>query len=75
ATIASAVEEQTATTNEMGRNVTEAASGSSEIARSVDQIANLTRESSRGVDEMTASFGELVDVSDELRQRVSAFTV
>ena len=34
-TIASAVEEQTATTNEIGRNITQAAKGSSEIAASI----------------------------------------
>lgn len=38
-TIAAAVEEQTATTNEMARSVTEAASGSSTIATNIGQFA------------------------------------
>jgi len=36
ATIAAAVEEQTATTNEMGRSIGEASSGSIEIAQNID---------------------------------------
>ncbi|MCB0909277.1 MAG: methyl-accepting chemotaxis protein, partial [Nocardioidaceae bacterium] len=39
ATIASAVEEQTATTNEMGRNVAEAATGSNDIATNITGVA------------------------------------
>ena len=38
-TIASAVEEQTATTNEMSRNVAEAATGSGEIATNITGVA------------------------------------
>ena len=38
--IASAVEEQTATTAEIGRNVTEAAMGSAEIASSISEVAH-----------------------------------
>jgi hypothetical protein len=38
-TIASAVEEQTATTNEIGRNVAEAARGSAEIAENIVSVA------------------------------------
>ncbi|RLV47088.1 methyl-accepting chemotaxis protein, partial [Nocardioides mangrovicus] len=39
-TIASAVEEQTATTNEMSRNVAEASSGSGDIANNIDGVAD-----------------------------------
>jgi len=38
-TIASAVEEQTATTGEMGRSLGEAAVGSAEIARNITAVA------------------------------------
>jgi hypothetical protein len=38
-TIAGAVEEQTATTNEMGRNVAEAARGTQEIAATISGVA------------------------------------
>ena len=39
-TIASAVEEQTATTNEMSRSVNEAATGSGEIAATITRVAS-----------------------------------
>ena len=45
ATIASAVEEQTATTNEMGRNVTDAAQGAGSIAREVSVAAESAKSS------------------------------
>src|SRR6202000_2446216 len=38
-TIASAVEEQTATTNEIARNVSDAARGSAEIAQNINGVA------------------------------------
>jgi methyl-accepting chemotaxis protein len=44
--IASAVEEQTATTNEIGRNISEAAKGVSEIARSVSGVAQAAGQTS-----------------------------
>jgi methyl-accepting chemotaxis protein len=47
-TIASAVEEQTATTNEIGRNVAEAARGSAEIAENIVSVAQAARETSAG---------------------------
>jgi methyl-accepting chemotaxis protein len=48
-TIAAAVEEQTATTNEIARSVTEAARGSSEIAENITSVAMAAR-SQRGSD-------------------------
>ncbi|HBE20569.1 MAG TPA: methyl-accepting chemotaxis protein, partial [Cyanobacteria bacterium UBA11367] len=39
-TIASAVEEQTATTNEIARNINQVAIGSSEIARNITNVAD-----------------------------------
>ncbi len=50
-TIASAVEEQTATTNEIGRNIAEAAKGSTEIARNITAVA----QAARGTTEIAAS--------------------
>ena len=74
-TIASAVEEQTATTNEMGRNVAEAAAGSSEIARNIDSIAEKSQSSTATVEAMGAALDELADVSAQLKERVAAFVV
>ena len=42
-TIASAVEEQTATTNEMNRSVGEAATGTGQIADNIEAVATVAR--------------------------------
>ncbi|MZH02801.1 MAG: bacteriohemerythrin, partial [Nitrospinae bacterium] len=47
-TIASAVEEQSATTNEMSRNVTEAAKGVQEIAANITGVAQAASDTSQG---------------------------
>ena len=47
-TIASAVEEQTATTSEISRNVAEAAKGSSEIAQNITGVAQAARSTTEG---------------------------
>jgi len=57
--IASAVEEQTATTNEIGRNVSEAAEGSAEIVRNVTGVA-------RAAEEARVSAGDAEHASSEL---------
>ena len=73
-TIASAVEEQTATTNEMSRGVTEAATGSGEIALNVVGVANAASSSTEVLAQMGASTNELAAMSADLRSRVEAFT-
>ncbi len=73
-TIASAVEEQTATTNEMSRAVAEAAMGSNEIATNITGVASVAAQSSRTVAEMGDSVAELARLSADLRTRVDAFT-
>lgn len=47
-TIASAVEEQSATTNEMSRNVTEAAKGVQEISQNITGVAQAASDTSQG---------------------------
>jgi hypothetical protein len=47
-TIATAVEEQNATTNEMARNVSEAAHGSGEITSNIAGVAEAAESTSRG---------------------------
>ena len=55
-TIAGAVEEQTATTNEIGRNVAGAATGTTEISTNVADVAQVARDASDGArDTLTAS--------------------
>ena len=72
-TIASAVEEQTATTNEMSRGVQEAATGSSEIAGNITGIAAGARESARSMEQLNVAVGELAHVSEQLDAQVSRF--
>ena len=73
-TIASAVEEQTATTNEMSRGVTEAATGSGEIAANITGVALAASSSSEVLAQMGSSTDELARMAADLRNRVAAFT-
>jgi len=72
-TIASAVEEQTATTNEMSRGVMEAATGSGEIADNITGVATSAQTSSQVLVQMGDSVAELARLSEDLRGRVSTF--
>ena len=72
-TIASAVEEQTATTNEMSRSVAEAATGSGEIATNITGVAAAAAESSQTLNQMGGAIGELARMSEDLRARVGGF--
>jgi methyl-accepting chemotaxis protein len=73
-TIASAVEEQTATTNEMSRGVQEAAMGSSEIASNITGVATSADASAHVLSQMGDSVSELARLSADLRTRVETFT-
>jgi methyl-accepting chemotaxis protein len=66
-TIASAVEEQTATTNEIGRNVAEAARGSAEIAENIVSVAQAAAETSQGAVRTQQAAATLTDVAGDLR--------
>jgi methyl-accepting chemotaxis protein len=72
-TIASSVEEQTATTNEMSRNVAEAATGSSEIASNIAGVAMAAQTTSAGVTQSQAAANELARLATELQQLVNQF--
>jgi methyl-accepting chemotaxis protein len=72
-TIASAVEEQTATTAEMNRSVSEAAGGTGEIAQNITGVAEAARLTSQGVSETQEATAELARMSTELSGLVSAF--
>ncbi|WP_448059144.1 methyl-accepting chemotaxis protein [Cellulomonas hominis] len=73
-TIASAVEEQTATTNEMSRGVAEAASGSGEIAVNITGVATAASTSSDIVDAVESQVAQLTVLSRDLSDRVARFT-
>jgi methyl-accepting chemotaxis protein len=72
-TIASAVEEQTATTTEMSRSVAEAATGSGEIATNITGVASAASESSQTLNQMGSAVAELARLSEDLRGQVSRF--
>ncbi|WP_234996416.1 methyl-accepting chemotaxis protein [Demequina sp. NBRC 110054] len=73
-TIASAVEEQTATTSEMSRGVNEAATGSAGIASNVTAVAQTSADSAEVLDQIGASVNELAELSANLRAKVEFFT-
>ncbi|GIM95921.1 methyl-accepting chemotaxis protein [Paractinoplanes toevensis] len=74
-TIASAVEEQTATTNEMSRSIGDAASGSSAIAGNINSVAAAVQAQTGALQEADQSVTELTQVADELRGVVARFRV
>jgi methyl-accepting chemotaxis protein len=72
-TIASAVEEQTATTNEMARNVADAAAGSQEIATNVVGVASAAQLTTAGVGESQRAAVDLARMSADLQSLVGTF--
>ncbi|WP_448987603.1 methyl-accepting chemotaxis protein [Luteitalea sp.] len=72
-TIASAVEEQTATANEISRNVAEAARGTVEIAENITGVAQAARSTSDGASDSQSASGGLARLASELQQLVSGF--
>ncbi|MEU4221168.1 methyl-accepting chemotaxis protein [Actinoplanes sp. NPDC026623] len=74
-TIASAVEEQTATTNEMNRSVGDAAAASEQIAVNIGSVANAARDTTASVDESRRAAGELDELSRTLQDLVAGFRV
>ncbi|MEV6634932.1 methyl-accepting chemotaxis protein [Actinoplanes sp. NPDC051470] len=72
-TIASAVEEQTATTAEMSRSVTEASAGTGDIAQNITGVAEAARLTSQGVAETQQATADLARMSGELSAVVANF--
>ncbi|PZA21963.1 methyl-accepting chemotaxis protein [Modestobacter versicolor] len=73
-TIASAVEEQTATTSEMSRSVQEAASGSTEIATSITGVSTAAASTTRSLGQTRQAVDELSRMAGDLRGSVARFT-
>jgi len=71
-TIASAVEEQTATTNEIARNASEAATGSTEIARNVSSVSEAAQSTSQGAADTLSASQELARLSANLKEIVDS---
>jgi methyl-accepting chemotaxis protein len=73
-TIASAVEEQTATTSEMSRSVGEAAMGSGEIATNITGVATAAATSTAVLDRLQQQTSDLAGLAADLRRQVAVFT-
>jgi methyl-accepting chemotaxis protein len=74
-TIATAVEEQSATTNEMTRNVGNAAQGSEEITLNISGVAEAARSTSLSALESQKAANELAEMATQLQTLVSQFKV
>ncbi|MFB9888580.1 methyl-accepting chemotaxis protein, partial [Planobispora takensis] len=72
-TIASAVEEQTATTTEMNRNVADAAAGSADIAGNISVLADAARVTAEGVADSQKAAADLAELSTRLHALVAGF--
>ncbi|WP_235928213.1 methyl-accepting chemotaxis protein [Goekera deserti] len=72
-TIASAVEEQTATTAEMARSVQEAAAGTGEIAANIVGVSAAAASTTDALDQTRTAVDELARMSDDLRTAVGRF--
>lgn len=73
-TIASAVEEQSATTLEVGRSVAEAARGGAEISANIGGVAQAAQATASGATQTQASAQELARMAADLKRMVGRFT-
>jgi methyl-accepting chemotaxis protein len=74
-TIATAVEEQSATTSEMARNVTEAARGAATISSNIQGVAEAAQNTSTNVGESQTATEHLAKMANQLRDLVGQFKV
>jgi methyl-accepting chemotaxis protein len=73
-TIASAVEEQTATTNEMSRSVQEAAGGTTQIAENISGVSGAADATTQALTQTRTAVDELSRMAADLRTDVGRFT-
>ncbi len=72
-TIASAVEEQTATTGEMSRSIGEVAAGSNRIASNINDVSTASGATVSGVNQTREASEEVSRTAEELRALVGGF--
>ncbi len=72
--IASAVEEQTATTHEMTRSVSDAAEGSSDIAENITGVARIASDTQAAAGSTRSAAEELSRMAQQMQVLVSGFT-
>ena len=74
-TIATAVEEQTSVTAEMGRNLTEASTGAVQIADSAETVASAAEQARQITSETRSTTDELTRMATQLSVLVGRFTI
>ncbi len=72
-TVASAVEEQSVTTNEITRNLTEAAKGGADISHSIAGVADAARTTTGGAGQTQKSAESLEKLAEELQSLIGRF--
>ena len=73
--IAASVEEQSATTNEIGRSVVEAAKGSTDIAANVTAVAMAAGDNTQAANETSRAAADLAHLATSLERLVSRFRI
>ncbi|MFZ0478593.1 MAG: methyl-accepting chemotaxis protein, partial [Terriglobales bacterium] len=73
--IATAVEQQSATTGEMARNVSEAARGASTIASNINGVAQAAQNTTTNVNQTQTATEQLAQMASQLRELVGRFNV
>jgi methyl-accepting chemotaxis protein len=74
-TIASAVEQQTATTAEMSRSISEVASGGNRIVNNIADVSNASATAVQGVNRTRQAGAEVARTAEGLRGLVGAFKI
>jgi methyl-accepting chemotaxis protein len=74
-TIATAVEQQSATTNEMTRNVADAAKGAGEITLNIEGVAQAAQGTSNSAQQSQKAATELAGMAEQLRGLVGQFKI
>jgi len=72
-TISSAVEEQSAATQEISRNVDQAAHGTQEVSSSIASISQATTETGTAAGQVMSASGDLARQADTLKSTVEKF--
>lgn len=72
-TIAAAVEEQTAATGEISRNVTQAAAGTQEVSANVGQVTQASDQTGAAANQVRSAASQLAHQSEMLRGQVESF--
>ena len=74
-TIAAAIEQQTATTSDIGRSVSDGARGTSEISRNILGVAAAARDTSTGANDTQRAARDLTKRANEVRRIVNTFSI